>query len=133
MALPANQLTTTYWVPVYDNASVNSQLRFGNVGTTTTTVTVTVGGVMKGRYSVLPNQSVRISYAGLDGGPVKIESSGGVPIIASQRVAYTPDAGVTWTSFSELMGLPANQLTTSYVMPWYNNVEINTQLRIAVP
>jgi hypothetical protein len=56
-----------------------------------------------------------------------------VPIIASQRVAYTPDAGVTWTSFSELMGLPANQLTTSYVMPWYNNVEINTQLRIAVP
>jgi hypothetical protein len=96
-------------------------------------VTVTVGGVVKGSYSVLPNKSVRVSLAGLDGGPVKIESSGNVPIIASQRVAYTPDAGVTWTSFAELMGLPANQLATSYYLPWYNNVDLDTQLRVAVP
>jgi hypothetical protein len=31
------------------------------------------------------------------------------------------------------MGLPANQLTSSYVMPWYNNVDLNTQLRFGVP
>jgi hypothetical protein len=133
MALPANQLTTTYWIPLYNNMDLNTQLRFGNVGTTTTTVTVTVGGVVKGSYSVLPNKSVRVSYAGLNNGPVRITSSGRVPIIASERVAYTPDAGVTWTSFAELMGLPASQLTTSYVLLWYNNVEVNTQLRIAVP
>jgi hypothetical protein len=133
MALPTSQLTTTYWVPLYNNVDFNTQLRFGNVGSAPTTVTVTVGGVVKGSYSLLPNQSKRISFAGLDGGPVKVESSGGVPVIVSQRVAYTPDAGVTWTSFSELMGLPANQLATSYVMPWYNDVEINTELRIAVP
>jgi hypothetical protein len=56
-----------------------------------------------------------------------------VPIIVSHRVAYTPDSGVSWSNFAELMALPASQLTISYVMPWYNNSELNTQVRIAVP
>jgi len=64
---------------------------------------------------------------------VVIQSSGGVPIIASLRVAYTPDGGVTWTSFAEMMGLPQSQLTTSYYFPWYNNVDLDTQLRFGVP
>ena len=111
--------------------NLNTQLRFGNVGNAATTVTVTVNGVVKGSYALAPNESKRISYAGLDSGPVVIQSSGNVPIIASERVAYFN--GSAWTSFAEMMGLPQAQLSTSYVFPWYNNVDLNTQLRFGVP
>jgi len=60
-----------------------------------------------------------------------IQSSGDVPIIASERVAYFD--GDAWTSFAEMMGLPQSQLTTTYIFPWYNNVDIDTQLRFGVP
>src|SRR6185503_6360026 len=127
MGLPANQLTSSYTFPWYNNLDVNSQLRFGNVGTANTTVTVTIGGIVQGSYPLAPNQSQRISYPGLDGGPVKITSSGNVSIIASMRVAYFN--GSKWTSFSEIMGLPSNKLTNSYIFPWYNNLDLNSQLR----
>jgi hypothetical protein len=127
MGLPANQLTTSYTFPWYNNLDLNSQLRFGNVGTANTTVTVTIGGMFKGNYTLAPNASTRISYIGLDKGPVKVTSSGGVPIIASLRVAYFN--GSAWTSFSEMMGLPSNKLTYGYMFPWYNNAELNSQLR----
>jgi hypothetical protein len=127
MGMPANQLTTSYVMPWYNNAELNSQLRFGNVGTASTTVTVRVGGAIQGTYGLAPSQSARISYPGLNAGPVVIASSGGVPIIASERVAY--NNGSAWTSFAELMGLPSSKLATSYLMPWYNNVDLNTQLR----
>jgi len=126
MGLPEGQLTTSYTFPWYNNADLNSQLRFGNVGTASTDVTVTVGGVLKGTYTLAPNASQRVSYVGLNDGPVKVESNG-QPIIASLRVAYFN--GSAWTSFSEMMGLPSGQLTTSYSFPWYNNVDLNSQLR----
>jgi len=87
--------------------------------------------VLKGIYSLAPNQVARVSYAGVNSGPVVIQSSGGVPIIASGRVAYFN--GSAWTSFSELIGLPSSQLSTSYFFPWYDNVNIDTQLRFGVP
>ena len=127
MGLPANQLSTSYSFPWFNNVDINSQLRFGNVGTANTTVTVTIAGQIKGNYNLAPNQSMRVSYAGLDAGPVRVTSSGGVLIIASMRVAYFD--GSNWTSFSEMMGLPAGKLTSSYVFPWYNNVDLNSQLR----
>ena len=133
MGLPSSQLTTKYVMPIYDNVDVNDQLRFGNVGSSSTTVTVTVGGVVQGSYTLAPSQSTRISYTGLNNGPMVIQSSGSVPIIASKRVAYSPDGGTTWTSFAEMMGLPASQLSTTYVLPWYNNVDLNSQLRFGVP
>ena len=127
MGLPANQLTNSYTFPWYNNLDLNSQLRFGNVGTAPTTVTVTIGGVFQGNYTLAPNASQRVSYDGLDRGPVKVTSSGNVPIIASMRVAYFN--GSNWTSFSEMMGLPSPKLTSSYVFPWYNNLDLNSQLR----
>jgi len=131
MGLPSSSLSTHYSFPVYDNVLHNSQLRFGNVGTAPTNVTVTINGVLKGTYTLAPNASQRISYAGLNAGPVVIQSSGGVPIIASERVAYFN--GTAWTSFAEMMGLPQSQLSTTFLFPWYNNIDLNTQLRFGVP
>jgi hypothetical protein len=93
-------------------------------------VAVTIGGVPQGSYNLFSGQSTRASYA-VNNGPVNVTSPIGMPIIASMRVAY--NNGTAWTSFSEVMGLPANRATTAYWFPWYNNLDLNTQVRFAVP
>jgi hypothetical protein len=37
------------------------------------------------------------------------------------------------TSFSEMMALPNKALDVRYWMPWYDNRNLNTQLRFALP
>ena len=52
-------------------------------------------------------------------------------IVAAERVIYKIN-GLN-TSFSELMGLPDGLLDTAYWLPWYNNMDLDTQLRFGVP
>jgi hypothetical protein len=37
------------------------------------------------------------------------------------------------TSFSEMMALPDSQVDDTYWLPWYNNIDLDTQLRFGVP
>ena len=80
-------------------------------------------------FTLQPSESTRRSFAGINSGPLKITSN--VPIVAAERVIYKVN-GVN-TSFSEMMGLPNSQLNTTYWLPWYNNVDLLTQLRFGVP
>jgi hypothetical protein len=129
MALPDAQPDTMYWLPWYNNVDLDTQLRFANVGGSTATVHVYVGGVeMTGSpFTLLPGESTRKSFVGIDNGPVKIESN--VDIVAAERVIYKVNN--VPTSFSEMMALPNSQLDATYWLPWYNNVDLDTQLRIA--
>jgi hypothetical protein len=129
MALPNSQLDTIYYLPWYNNVELDTQLRFANVSDTLATVRVYVGGTeMTGSpFTLEPGASTRQSFAGINDGPVKVESD--VPIVAAERVVYKVNN--VNTSFTETMGLPANQLDTTYWLPWYNNVELDTQLRFA--
>jgi uncharacterized protein YcfL len=129
LGLPANQVTTTYWFPWYNNLDLNTQIRFANLSSSPSTVTFTIGGVPQAPFPLAAGQSTRVSYA-ISNGPVKVQSVDG-NIVASMRVAY--NNGTAWTNFSEVMGMPANQLTTSYWFPWYNNLGLNTQVRFGVP
>jgi hypothetical protein len=131
MALPANQLDNIYWMPWYNNVNLDTQLRIGNVSATPATVRVFIGGAeMSDSPFVLPvGGSARKSYTGINNGPVRIESN--VDIVAAERVIYTVQ-GVE-TSFSEMMGLPNSLLSARYWMPWYNNINLDTQLRFALP
>jgi hypothetical protein len=88
-----------------------------------------LGGALGGNYYLTPGSSTRQSYAGLNNGPVKIINTNTDSIIAAERVIYTIK-GVS-TSFTEMMGLPNSQLDTAYWLPWYNNVDLDTQLRSA--
>ena len=133
IGLPVGQLTDNFYFPWYNSVDHSMQVSFANVGTASTTVTVTIAGVVQGSYLLTPNQSVRYKYTAVNSGPVRISSSASVPIIASERVSYTPDAGVTYTSFAEMLGLPGGQLTTTYVFPWYNSVNLNTEIRFGTP
>jgi uncharacterized repeat protein (TIGR02543 family) len=131
MALPHDQLDTTYWLPWYNNVDLDTQLRIGNVSGQPASVHVYIGGVeMTGSPFALTasgaGQSTRLSFAGVNAGPVQIVSN--VDIVAAERVIYTVNG--TATSFSETMALPNDQLDTTYWLPWYNNVDLDTQLRI---
>jgi hypothetical protein len=131
LGLPGSLLSTTYWLPWYNNVDLDTQLRIGNVSNSTATVRVYIGGVeMAGGPFVLgPGESTRQSFASVNTGPVRIVSN--VNIVAAERVIQKVNN--LPTSFSEMMGLPGNQLTTIYYFPWYNNLTMDTQLRFAVP
>jgi uncharacterized protein YcfL len=131
MGQPNSQLDTTYWLPWYNNTQLDTQLRFANVSSATATVRVYIAGTeMPGSpFTLAPGASTRKSFAGVNSGPVRIVSNQN--IVAAERVIYK--AGSTPTSFSEMMALPDSQINTTYWLPWYNNVELYSQLRFAVP
>jgi len=131
LALPNSQLNTTYWLPWYNNVTLDTQLRIGNVSQAEASVTISIGGVqMAGSpFTLQPGASTRRSFPGVDKGPVKIVSTEN--IVVAERVIYSVN-GVP-TSFSEMMALPASQLNSTYWLPWYNNVDLDSQLRFGVP
>jgi hypothetical protein len=131
MALSNSQVSTTYWLPRYNNIDLGTQLRFANVSSSAANVRVYIGGVeMPGSpFTLQKGQSMRKSFPDINTGPVKIVSN--VKIVVSERVVYHVNG--TPTSFSEMMALPNGQLDTAFWLPWYNNIELDTQLRFAVP
>ena len=90
-----------------------------------------IGGVeMTGSpFSLAVGESTRMSFAGINNGPVQIVSDQN--IVAAERFIYK--VSNIPTSFSEMMGLPNHLLGTTYRLPWYNNIELDTQLRIGLP
>ncbi len=131
MALPDSQLNTTYWLPWYNNVDLDTQLRFGNVSGTTAQVHVLIGGteVSGSPFTLLDGESKRVSFSGINNGPVKIESDQN--IVTAERVIYRVNN--VNISFSEMMALPNSQLNGIHWLPWYNNVDLDTQLRFGVP
>ena len=131
MALPNSQLDTVYWLPWYNNADLDTQLRFANATNSTATVHIYIGGTeMQGSpFTLLPRESTRQSFTSINNGPVQIVSN--VPIVAAERLIYRVN-GVN-TSFTEMMALPNSELDVTYWFPWYNNVDLDTQLRFGVP
>src|SRR5688500_7750818 len=131
MALPNSQLDTTYWLPWYNNVDLDTQLRFANTTDVTATVHIYVGGVEMSNspFTLDPGESTRQSFTSINNGPVQIVSDQN--IVAAERVIYKVNGKNT--SFSEMMALPNALLDTTYWFPWYNNVDLDTQLRFGVP
>jgi len=140
LALPEGQLDTSYWLPWYNNVDLDTQLRFGNVSGGSATVRVYIGGLEMSSgctstpslpypYVLADGASLRVSCAGVNNGPVQVASDEN--IVVAERVIYKVNN--VNTSFSEMLALPEGQLDTSYWLPWYNNVDLDTQLRFGVP
>jgi bacillolysin len=132
MALPAGQLSTEYWYPYNTNSGVNTQLRFGNAGSTPAQVEVRIAGSLVGSYTVPVNAVGNATYYDIVGGPVQVRSTNGVLITSTQRFIFTEN-GVIPASFAETMGMPLEQLSDEYWFPIYNNLTTNSQLRLAAP
>jgi Zn-dependent metalloprotease len=124
MGLPVEQLSSEYWFPWYNNAmpaSMDQGFRIGNVNVTSTAIQVWVGTTLIDSFTLNPGASVRVGYP-VDSGPVRIvctDCSGSEKIIAALRVIWQ-EPGKRF-SYSEMMGLPKEQLSDEYWFPWYNN------------
>jgi hypothetical protein len=126
MGYPANQLTTEYWFPWYDSATMNTWVLVGNPSSTQTAKVSIYVGTIKYSYSIPPKGRITPRYPGLKNGPVRVVSTNGVKIFTSERAQ-------TDTSFNEVMGYPANQFTTDYWFPWYDNVNMGTWVLVGNP
>jgi Leucine-rich repeat (LRR) protein len=124
MGLPIEQLSKQYLFPYYNNVAMDSQLRVSNVGGADTTITVYLGTDQIDSYALAAGGSTRKSYTGRNSGPLRVTSSDS-NILATTRVLYNKN------SYSELMGLPVEQLAKEYLFPYYNNVAMNSQLRVS--
>lgn len=137
MGLPDRNLNTDYWFPWYNNVDLDTQLRIGNVSGAPASVHVLIGGVeVTGSPFALTasgaGQSMRLSFDGVNSGQMELYSGLGEWIVASLRVIHH-DGNGTPTSFSEMMGLPSHLLDSTYWFPWYNNIDLDSQLRFSVP
>ncbi|HET9906426.1 MAG TPA: hypothetical protein VFQ23_07290, partial [Anaerolineales bacterium] len=141
MGLPKEQLSNEYWFPWYNNAATNSMdqgFRIANVDlNASNNVEVWVGSTKLQTISLAAGGSTRVGY-NVDNGPVHIVcttcGTDNDKIIAALRVIWT-ESGFR-SSYSEMMGLPAEQLSQQYWFPWYNNADTNSMdqgFRIAVP
>ncbi len=129
MGFPANQLTTEYWYTYYDNIYMSTWLMIGNADPNNPAkveVYIGNGTAPYATYDIAVGQSIQPKYPGVATGPVRVKSTNGVKIFTSQRAAYG-------SSFNELMGFPANQLTTEYWYTYYDNIYMSTWLMIGKP
>ena len=143
LGLPQEQLSTEYWFPWYNNAapkSLDMGFRVGNADTTDTIVEVSVGSTILGTYPLGPGESIRPSFPGVNNGPIRVRSVDefGNPstekVIAAMRVIWKEPG--KRTSYSEMMGLPVEQLSAAYWFPWYSNTapaSLDMAFRISVP
>ena len=126
--LPVEQLSREYWYPTYNNTGLRSQLRIGNAGSGPTTITVYLAGGQIDSYVLQAGQVEKKSYP-VNGGPLHIVSSA-EPIVSSIRLLYITAA---FSSLSEMLGLPAAELSSRYIIPGYNNEKMKSDIRFAVP
>ncbi|RJQ42516.1 MAG: hypothetical protein C4534_09865, partial [Gaiellales bacterium] len=121
-AVPATALDSTYYFTWYDSLRENMMrgnwILITNMGETDSLTDIYVAGEHKGRYSVAPGQQITPQFTGSIGGPVKVESVNGQPLLVSQRVIYRD-------SFNEVMGVPASRVDDTYYFTWYDSKRAN--------
>jgi hypothetical protein len=115
---------STSYSNVIENQTGQNYAPTFNSGAGCADIDVSIGGGGQGRLGVLDGASARTGFAGVDNGPVKIESTNGMDILAALRVIWR-EPGFR-ASYSEMMGLPVEQLSTEYWFPWYNNAMPNS-------
>jgi len=139
MGLPTERLSTEYYFTWYDNLTMYTWVLVGNPSETQTAeVDIYIGGTLRGHYSIQPGQRVTPRYwenggttgPGLQAGPVRVVSTNGVKIFASERTHFTTPP---WTGFNEVLGYPVEDLDTQYWFPWYDNQNMLTWVLVGNP
>ncbi len=117
------KLTNDYFWPWYDQKSpgITDWLLIANQGVDhqdnpqgIVTTTVKLGGAVLDTYMIAPGQSIVRTFPGQIGGPLEVSSTGG-DVITSQRVLSNYGA-----AFNEVPGIPAAELSSSYLWTWYD-------------
>jgi hypothetical protein len=136
MGYPFDQFTTEYWFPWYDHGypviggdNMRTWILVGNPSSSATAhVNIYIGGVLQtgSPFSIAPGSRVTPRWIGTIGGPVHVVSD--IPVFSSERVFTVPT-----NSFNEMMGYPANQLTSEYWFTWYDSVNMYNKIYVSRP
>jgi len=126
--VPVSHLSLTWYFPWYDakpeNGMQGNWIVIGNQGTGTARVQLFIGGAQTiapggNDYWTIPEGGlITPSFSGFMGGPVKIVSLDGQPLIASQRVLFRD-------SFNEVTGITGEELSDSQEFTWYDSLPEN--------
>jgi hypothetical protein len=131
IGMPASQLSDTYYFPWYAHSVwVDTELRIANVGNVSSDVTITIGTNVYGPVTIKPQETYRPKFPGLVAGPIIIEGTAGVPLVASERMAWKVAGNVT--TVADMIGLPDVLTDDKFTFPWYvQDAVTDTELRIA--
>ena len=114
----AAQAATTSYFQWFDHVSspgfTNDNIHVLNPGTTTATVTVTLGASHQ-TLTVAAGAETYTSFPGMIGGPVTVSST--IPVLASQRVQY-------FNSFNEVWAEAASQATAVSYFNWFDKASV---------
>jgi len=133
MGIPLLQLSDTYVFPFYDYTSLGllPSLNIANADSIDTNITVTIGGDPKGTYPMPVGTSQVVTYQGILGGPVVVSSDNGAKIVASTLQLRRDNLTVNlWTGIAQAMGMQAGNLSDTYVIPRYTNLDPATKYEI---
>ena len=112
-----------YVFPWYDDASPgnDSTIALANPGTTSGEVDVYYGSLsLPSHYIVPPGSNLQIRYAGYSGGPVKLISTNGQRILASELTIFN-------NSFNQTMSTSEGSVSNDYFYPIYDANTIGHQ------
>ena len=142
MALPTDQVSNIYVIPRYDytdTLKLYNTIVVSNLDAVDREFTVTIEGVeMAGSpFTVGASSDTVLKFPGISGGPVVVSVDPGAKLIASLYELRRDPSLQGWNGQSEMMGVPWEELSDSYVIPrYYGAVNPNTldaRIFIAVP
>jgi photosystem II stability/assembly factor-like uncharacterized protein len=142
MALPTDWVSDTYVLPRYDytdHPNLYNVIVVSNLDSVDRQFTVTIEGVeMEGSpFTVLASDDTVLKFPGIQGGPVVVSADTGARIIASLYELRGSDNWAGWNGQSEMMGIPLDKLSDSYVIPRYygavNPTRLDARIFIANP
>ena len=140
MGLPVENVSNVYVMPRYDYSNptrLYNTILIANVDNVPRNITIKIDGTVMGTYSLGQSESQYIKYPGVAGGPVVVSSDTGAKIIASLYELRRDPNYSGWNGQSEMMGLPWEQLSDTYLIPQYfgaaNPATLDVRLFIAVP
>lgn len=119
---PASRLSSSYEFTWYDSKRANfmagNWILVSNQGSIDANVEIWIGDRRLATYAIHPGGIITPQFHDLIGGPVRVVSTNGQPLIASQRVLFKE-------SFNELMGVPTGELASEYYFTWYDSKRSN--------
>lgn len=126
--IPYGESSTTWYFPWYDAKPANGMqgdwVVIGNVGTGTARVQLfigphqTIAPTGEDFWTIPEGGVIAPSFFDFMGGPVRIVSLDGQPLVASQRVLFKD-------SFNEFAGIPGGRLSASQEFTWYDSLPAN--------
>jgi len=135
MALPLAKVSNIYVMPRYDYTDYTrlyNAVLLANVDSVPWDITVTIGGTEMGTYTLGPSESQYKVYPGVADGPLVVSSDPGAQIVASLYELKKAPSTVGWIGQSEMMGMPWDDVSDTYLIPIYFGDPVHAGLKASL-